>query len=96
MPALPHKNAPEYADRVNLIKKIKVGRLMVMGVKAEHRSRSVFALFAYELYRRAMEFGAIGGEASWILEDNYAMTRPMEAMGAKVYRKWRIYDRAIG
>lgn len=24
MPALPHKNAPEYADRVNLIKKIKV------------------------------------------------------------------------
>lgn len=25
MPALPRKNAPEYADRVNLIKKIKVG-----------------------------------------------------------------------
>jgi integrase len=25
LPALPHKNAPEYADRVNLIKKIKVG-----------------------------------------------------------------------
>ena len=25
MPALTHKNAPEYADRVNLIKKIKVG-----------------------------------------------------------------------
>jgi hypothetical protein len=76
-------------------KKIKVGRLMVMGVKAEHRTRSVFALFGHELYRRAMEYGALGGEASWILEDNYAMTRPMEAMGAKVYRKWRIYDRAI-
>jgi hypothetical protein len=76
-------------------KKIKVGRLMVMGVKAEHRSRSVFALFAYELYRRAVEYGALGGEASWILEDNIRLTRPMEAMGAKVYRKWRIYDRAI-
>ena len=76
-------------------KKIKVGRLMVMGVKAEHRTRSVFALFGHELYRRAMEYGALGGEASWILEDNYAMTRPMEAMGAKVYRKWRIYDRPI-
>src|SRR4051812_13389073 len=77
-------------------KKIKLGRLMVMGVKAEHRSRSVFALFAYELYRRAMEYGALGGEASWILEDNYRLTRPMESMGAKVYRKWRIYDRPIG
>jgi hypothetical protein len=76
-------------------KKIKIGRLMVMGVKAEHRTRSVFALFGHELYRRAMEYGALGGEASWILEDNYAMTRPMEAMGAKVYRKWRIYDRLI-
>jgi hypothetical protein len=68
---------------------------MVMGVKTEHRTRSVFALFGHELYRRAMEYGALGGEASWILEDNYAMTRPMEAMGAKVYRKWRIYDRLI-
>jgi hypothetical protein len=76
-------------------KKIKVGRLMVMGVKQEYRSRSVFALFAYELYRRAKAYGALGGEASWILEDNYAMTQPMEKMGAKVYRKWRIYDRAI-
>jgi hypothetical protein len=76
-------------------KKIKVGRLMVMGVKAEHRTRSIFALFGHELYRRAMEYGVLGGEASWILEDNFAMTRPMEAMGAKVYRKWRIYDRAV-
>ena len=25
MPALGHKHAPEYADRVNLLKKIKVG-----------------------------------------------------------------------
>jgi len=76
-------------------KKLRVGRLMVMGIKAEHRTRSVFALFGHELYRRATAYGVIGGEASWILEDNYAMTRPMEALGAKVYRKWRIYDRAI-
>jgi hypothetical protein len=76
-------------------KKLRSGRLMVLGVKAEHRTRSVFALFAYELYRRAIEYGAIGGEASWILEDNTSMVRPMEAMGAKVYRKWRIYDRPI-
>ncbi|HEY6218943.1 MAG TPA: hypothetical protein VIV65_02730 [Gemmatimonadaceae bacterium] len=76
-------------------KKIKVGRMMVMGVKAEHRSRSVFALFGYELYRRSVAYGVVGGEASWILEDNIRLTRPMEALGAKVYRKWRIYDRVI-
>jgi hypothetical protein len=76
-------------------KTLKSGRMMVLGVKAEHRTRSIFALFAYELYRRAIEFGATGGEASWILEDNAAMIRPMEAMGARVYRKWRIYDRPV-
>ena len=26
MPRNPHRNAPEYADRVNLIKKIKIGK----------------------------------------------------------------------
>jgi hypothetical protein len=76
-------------------RKLKTGRILVLGVKAEHRTRSIFALFAYELYRRAKEYGAQGGEASWILEDNAAMVRPMEALGAKVYRKWRIYDRPI-
>lgn len=27
MPRNPHRNAPEYADRVNLIKKIKIGKI---------------------------------------------------------------------
>ena len=35
------------------------------------------------------------GEASWILEDNIAMRRPLERLGARIYRRWRIYERPI-
>jgi hypothetical protein len=38
---------------------------------------------------------SIGAEASWILEDNDKLNRPLTAMGAKEYRRWRIYDKSI-
>ena len=76
-------------------KRLKTGRIMILGAKAEYRRRGIFALFAHEMFRRGRAFGAVGAEASWILEDNDKLNRPLEAMGAKEYRRWRIYDRAI-
>lgn len=75
--------------------RLRSGRIMALGVKAEHRTRSVFALFAQELYRRGRAAGAVGAEASWILEDNDALNRPLQSLGAKEYRRWRVYDRAL-
>jgi hypothetical protein len=76
-------------------RKLKSGRMMVLGIKAEHRTRGILPLFIHEVYRRAEAMNAVGGEASWILEDNLQMVRAMELMGAPLYRKWRIYDRPI-
>ena len=67
---------------------------MILGAKAEYRRRGIFALFAHEMFRRA-KAKSIGAEASWILEDNDKLNRPLTAMGAKEYRRWRIYDRSI-
>ena len=40
MPRNPHRNAPEYADRVNLIKKIKIGKIWTFApVVAEANGR---------------------------------------------------------
>ena len=75
--------------------RLKTGRIMILGAKQEYRSRGIFALFAHEMFRRGKEFGAVGAEASWILEDNDKLNRPLEALGAKEYRRWRLYDRAI-
>ncbi|MEO6879110.1 MAG: N-acetyltransferase, partial [Gemmatimonadaceae bacterium] len=75
--------------------RIKSGRIMILGAKPEYRNRGIFALFAHEMFRRGKDFNGVGAEASWILEDNEKLNRPLEAMGAKEYRRWRIYDREI-
>ena len=75
--------------------KIRTGRIMALGVMPEFRSRGIFALFMHEAIRRAIAFGSPGAEASWILEDNANMRQPLEATGARLYRRWRIYDREL-
>jgi hypothetical protein len=76
-------------------RRIRSGRIMILGAKAEYRARGIFALFAYEMFRRGKEFGGTAAEASWILEDNEKLIRPLQALGAREYRRWRIYDRPI-
>jgi len=76
--------------------RLRTGRVMILGAKAEFRRRGIFALFMHEIVRRAKAYGAEGAEASWILEDNTKLNRPLTALGAKEYRRWRIYDRPIG
>jgi len=74
---------------------LRTGRIMILGAKAQYRNRGVFALFASELVKRAKTFGLSAAEASWILEDNDKLNRPLESFGAKEYRRWRIYDRPV-
>ena len=77
-------------------KKLNTTRVLVLGVKRQYRTRGIFALFLDEFFRRARMYGLRGGEASWVLEDNLLMNRPLEAIGARPYRRWRIYERPLG
>jgi GNAT superfamily N-acetyltransferase len=76
-------------------RRIRSGRVMALGVKREYRRTDVFALLVDELYRRGTAYGMTRAEASWVLEDNELMNRPMRAMGARQYRRWRIYERPL-
>jgi hypothetical protein len=76
-------------------RRLRSGRIMILGAKEEFRRYGIFALFAHEMFRRGKEFGGTEAEASWILEDNTKLTNPLDALGAKEYRRWRLYDRAI-
>ncbi len=68
---------------------------MALGVKREYRRSDLFALLVDELYRRGTAYGLTRVEASWVLEENDLMNRPMRALGAKEYRRWRIYERPL-
>jgi hypothetical protein len=45
--------------------------------------------------KTGMGVGVTESEASWILEDNVAMSRVLEAIGGRVYKRYRLYDKAI-
>jgi hypothetical protein len=72
--------------------KLRSGRIMALGIKREHRNRSIFPLFILESYRRGKAYGAVGAEASWILEDNELLLAPLKALGLHEYRRWRLYE----
>ena len=71
-------------------------RVMALGVKPAFRSRSILALFTHEIMRRGKQFGKRGAEASWLLEDNQMIVKPMRGMGARERMRWRVYDGSSG
>jgi len=77
------------------VRKLRSGRVILLGLKKEHRARGLFPLFVYEALRRALTIDAEGAEASWVLDDNEALVGPLQAMGMDAYKRWRIYERAL-
>lgn len=73
-------------------RKITGFRAWAMGVLEEHRLKGVESLFYEEVSRAAVRKGYQWVEMSWILEDNYKISRAIETLGGKIYRTYRIYD----
>jgi hypothetical protein len=72
--------------------KIKESRLMIMGVRKQFRKMGLESLLFLESFRVGQRMGHIGGELSWILEDNYPTNNAILKMGGKVYKTYRIYE----
>jgi hypothetical protein len=71
-------------------------RVLVLGLLQEYRGRGLDILLYLTLTRNGMNKGYNEGEFSWILEDNAAIRRPLERIGARVYKTYRFYERSIG
>ena len=74
------------------IDRVRVGFL---GVKPEYQHTGVAAALYVENFRMAARKPQTGGEMGWILETNTAMNRGMEAMGARVVKRYRMYERSF-
>jgi GNAT superfamily N-acetyltransferase len=77
------------------MKKIKSIRVLALGVMEDYRRHGIEAVFYAAIIRRALERGMKGAEASWILEHNDLMNKGVESVNGKVYKKYRIYEKAI-
>ena len=70
-------------------------RILTLGVEPEHRKSGLDALLYLQIFRAAVTRGYVGGESSWILEDNRVMCRALEKMGFVLRKTYRIYERAL-
>ena len=77
-------------------RRMKTARIFALGTRTAFRARSILPLFTFEIMRRGQAIGGEGAEASWMLEDNHLIMKPMYAMGATDRMRWRIYERKLG
>ena len=73
------------------LKKIRHGRLMVLGVAPKYRRRGLEAMLFVESGLPAKAIGFHGGEIGWTLEDNALINLAVESMGGKLDRRYRLF-----
>src|SRR5690606_12624636 len=76
-------------------RKVDAVRIITFGFKPPYQQSGLGVGFYMRTWRTANAKGYFAGEASWILEDNYRMVRPLERLGGHVHRRYRIYERGI-
>jgi len=74
---------------------INRGRLAILGVMGEWRQRGLELTIIKQIAENAKRAGYIGGECSWVLEDNDAMNKAIAASGAELYKTYRIYEKSL-
>jgi hypothetical protein len=84
---------------VRLKRGVKSGRVPLMGVRRSFSGGMVGGMvplaMIYSLQANAKPKGMQVGELSWILEDNRPMRSMAEALGAKAYKTYRVYEKSL-
>ena len=76
-------------------RKITGLRALVFGIKNEYRRTGINTVLYYETEKAAAKLGYQWCEMSWNLEDNDLINRFDEAVGGKLYKKYRFYEKEI-
>lgn len=81
------------------VKGPKSARLMMLGLRRELRGIKRYGGLSLAMYvevsKRGSKKGIEWGELSWTLEDNHPINLGIKAMGAKVYKKYRVFERDL-
>jgi GNAT superfamily N-acetyltransferase len=81
-----------FLNKGRVMDRVRVGFL---GVKPEYQHTGVAAKLYVEHFNAAATRRQTGGEMGWILETNTAMNRGMEAMGGRIVKRYRVYERTL-
>lgn len=82
------------------IKRPKSARLILLGVKKEVRTKKRYGGLSTALYvemaKRGAQVGYEWGELGWTVEDNRPVNLAIKMMGGELYKRYRIYEKALG
>ncbi len=81
-----------YLRKGRIMDGVRVGFL---GVIPEHQHTGAAALLYMEHYDTAAKTRQKWGEPGFILENNSSMNRGLEAMGGKIVKRYRVYERLL-
>jgi hypothetical protein len=81
-----------YLNKSRIINRVRVGFL---GVKPEYEHTGVGAALYLAQYESGERTRQKGGEMGWILETNKSMNHSMEALGGRVVKRFRVYERLL-
>ncbi len=77
----------------------KSARLVILGIRKKWRHVRKYAALSAYLYvamnKSAHLLGIERGELGWTLEDNAAINAGIRLMGGKIYKRYRVYERAL-
>jgi hypothetical protein len=76
-------------------RKISGLRALLFGIKKEYRRTAINTVLYYETEKAGARLGYQWCEMSWNLEDNELINRFDEAVGGRLYKKYRIYEKEI-
>ena len=75
--------------------RIDAVRVFALGVKPEYQHAGVAAGMYVRHFEMAEKTPQKGGEMGWILEENTAMNKAMEAMGGTVVKRYRLFEKPL-
>jgi hypothetical protein len=83
------------------VKHPKGARLILLGVREEFRKNmkrygTLSAAMYVEVAKRGLGKGYTWAELSWTREDDAPINLGIRSMGAKVYKKYRVYEKKLG
>lgn len=77
------------------MRKMTRGRVLALGIKKDFRNKGLELLMIKEAILIARKLNWEFGELSWMLEDNDKINNILEAIGGKLYKKYRIYEKIL-
>jgi GNAT superfamily N-acetyltransferase len=84
-----------WIDMFTKAKKIKCVRIVILGVLPEYQRKGLDALMYLQITQRGMERGATWAEASYIVEDNEPMKRPLLNIGGEIYKTYEVMEMPV-